>query len=96
MTSPAKPQTTSKPRKVRRDRLKELVVGYPKLAEKMKIYPTVAIFRRFNALNARNLLYIQSELSHYENELKKLELLDSQSDVGLRDLFATDGWMLFY
>jgi hypothetical protein len=42
------------------------VNGYPKLARHMGASPEIAIFRRFGALNAQNLLYLQAELVHLE------------------------------
>ncbi|KAF2641830.1 hypothetical protein P280DRAFT_468343 [Massarina eburnea CBS 473.64] len=57
--------------------LEELVIGYPKLSGQMEIVPETAIFRRFGALNARNLLYMQSELMALEKDLIKQELADS-------------------
>jgi hypothetical protein len=40
--------------------------------------PEMAMFRRFGALNARNLLYFQSELSNLEKKLEELEAADSK------------------
>jgi hypothetical protein len=45
--------------------------GYPKLSRLMAFYPEVAIFRRFGALNAENLLYLQAELQDLEIALQK-------------------------
>ena len=39
----------------------------------------LALYRRFGALNARNLLYLQSELMTLENRLKKLD--ESANDI---------------
>jgi hypothetical protein len=44
--------------------------SYPKLSQFMGTYPADAIFRRFDALNVENLLYLQAELSHLERELQ--------------------------
>lgn len=60
-----------------RNPLDELVTGYPKLAGKMELEPETAIFRRFTALNARNLLYLQAELASLEKQLIEQECLDS-------------------
>jgi len=46
--------------------LHDLIPGYPKLAGRMEIMPEIAMFRSFGALNARSLLYYQSELAHLE------------------------------
>src|ERR1700761_4559225 len=53
------------------------VEGYPKLAYEMGAYPETAIIRRFAGLNAMNLLYMQAELIHLENELKTLQRRDA-------------------
>lgn len=45
----------------------------------MSLIPETAMFRRFGALNARNLLYLQGDLARIEEELVKLEWSDSQS-----------------
>jgi hypothetical protein len=44
--------------------------GYAQLASLMGAHPEVAVFRRFGALNAQNLLYLQAELTHLELELR--------------------------
>ncbi|KAL2354460.1 hypothetical protein BJ546DRAFT_60568 [Cryomyces antarcticus] len=50
------------------------VHGYPRLAHRLSRDPaTFAIFRRFGVLNAKNLLYLQAELAHDEDELGVLE-----------------------
>ena len=45
--------------------------SYPRLSEFMGLWPEMAIFRRFGALNTQNLLFLQAELAHLERELKK-------------------------
>lgn len=59
--------------------LDAFVPGYPKIAARMSLIPETAMFRRFGALNARNLLYLQGDLARIEEELVKLEWSDSQS-----------------
>lgn len=49
-----------------KDALHSCVRGYPKLAQEMEQFPPITIFRRFAALNARNLLYYQQELTDME------------------------------
>ena len=44
--------------------------SYPKLSTFMASWPDVAIFRRFGALNAQNLLFLQAEITHLERELE--------------------------
>jgi len=58
------------------DPLDRFVKGYPKLAAQMEILPELAIFRRFGALNAQNLLYMQAELTYLENKLRERQLAD--------------------
>jgi hypothetical protein len=48
-------------------------IGYPKLAERIAVLPETGIYRRFDALNARNLLYLQSELCTLENAIREQE-----------------------
>jgi hypothetical protein len=44
-------------------------MGYTKLASVMGKNPELAIFRRFSALNAKNLLYLQAEHVNLEARL---------------------------
>lgn len=53
--------------------------GYAKLASLMGAYPEVAILRRFGALNIQNLLYLQAELVHLENELRESSYANQHS-----------------
>ena len=57
----------------------ELIPGYPKFAGRMELIPEIAIFRRFGALNAQNLLYLQAQLVSLEQELRAREKEDSVS-----------------
>ena len=54
--------------------------GYAKLASLMGPHPEVAILRRFGALNAQNLLYLQAELVALEDDLRTIAAEDSASD----------------
>lgn len=47
----------------------------------------MALFRRFAALNAKNLLYMQAELVHLEAELKDIEHNDRCSGQGEKKSF---------
>lgn len=58
------------------------VNGYPQLAEFLRFDPSVWMFRRFAALNAKNLLYMQAELVNLEEELAMLEEESSKSNAG--------------
>ena len=75
--------------------LHDLVIGYPKLAGRMSVVPQTAAFRRFGALNTRNLLYLQSELTDLERDLKEAEREDSLSDKGRKKRYAVDHrWLI--
>jgi len=58
-------------KKIPIDPLAAKIKGYPKLAGQIELCPETAIFRRFGALNAENLLYFQAELVWLETELTK-------------------------
>ena len=70
------------------------VSGYPRLANHMGASPEIAIFRRFDVLNAKNLLYLQAELVHLEKELSEIEKRDSQSSEGMKSQYARDWFWL--
>lgn len=55
--------------------------GYPKLAEHMSSAPEISIFRRFEALNRQNILYLQAELTTLERELRNLEAESATCDA---------------
>ena len=52
--------------------------GYAKVAQLMASHNELAIFRRFQELNMRNLLYLQAELSHLEAELRDIVEADTK------------------
>ncbi len=60
--------------------------GYHKLASMMGLFPDVAIFKRFSTLNVKNILYLQAELAHLENDLD----LAAQEDALSGDVFRID------
>lgn len=68
--------------------LDDLVKGYPRIAGRMSLIPETAMFWRFGALNACNLLYLQSELVHVEDRLKELEWQDSTTESGRKQMYA--------
>jgi hypothetical protein len=76
------------------DPLHKIVKGYPKLAAKMEIQPELAIYRRFGALNAQNLLYLQAELEMLENKLKKQQIQDDNDKQGNGTHYAKDWYWL--
>jgi hypothetical protein len=63
--------------------------GYAKIASLMSHHHELAIFRRFGTFNLQNLLYLQAELTHLEDDLKELVEKD-QADPGR--LFYTKHW----
>lgn len=70
------------------------VPGYPKFAQYMGLYSEYAIFPRFSTLNHQNLLYLQAELVHLEEKLRRLEAINSASPESPRSIYAED-WYWF-
>jgi hypothetical protein len=68
--------------------------GYAKLASLMGAYPEVAIIRRFAALNAQNILYLQAELVNLESRLRRVEEEDRNSGDSNRVDCAVDWFKL--
>ncbi|KAI1864442.1 uncharacterized protein JN550_008999 [Neoarthrinium moseri] len=64
--------------------------GYCKVARFMGRQDEYAIFRRFRALNAQNLLYLQAEITHLEAQLYSL----AQSNSPDRIISNQDWWSL--
>ena len=60
--------------------LPKLIDGYPKLAEHMGNAPELSVFRRFEALNRQNLLYLQAELTGLERQLRIVEADSANCD----------------
>jgi hypothetical protein len=56
------------------------VRGYPAVAEFISSDKVFNIFRRFDSLAARNLLYMQDELCELEENLENLEQADTYSN----------------
>lgn len=71
------------------------VPGYPRLGSRMGLVPEMAIFRRFGALNAQMLLYMQADIIHIEEQLRKIEIQDSKSKEDYKYKYARDCWFLF-
>ncbi|KAH3943301.1 hypothetical protein HBI56_128050 [Parastagonospora nodorum] len=65
-------------------------IGYPRLAERIGVKPETGIYRRFDALNARHLLYLQAELCDIESALRARENADHGDKRGKRSQYATD------
>jgi hypothetical protein len=74
--------------------LDEFVMGYPRMAARMGLIPETAMFRRFGALNCRNILYLQNELCQLECDLQKREWADSASTTGMKRDYARDAYWL--
>lgn len=54
-------------------RFKDIPSGYPRHAALTSRDKAYAIFRRFSTLNARNLLYLQSEIMDLESQLTRVD-----------------------
>ena len=69
--------------------------GYSKLASLIGAYPDTLIFRRFGALSAQNLLYLQAELVHLEHELRECTLPNERSgDAAGKGILSKDWFTL--
>ena len=68
--------------------------GYLKLSAFQGKFPEVATFRRFAALNAQNILYMQAELSHLELELKEIIHDDYHSGNSTKKAYNQDWWTM--
>jgi hypothetical protein len=68
--------------------------GYDRLASFMGFFPEAAIFSRFAALNAKNLLYFQAELSFLEQELERAAKADAQSASETRRRYSREWFTL--
>ena len=68
--------------------------GYAKLGLLMGEFPEVAILRRFSALSAQNLLYLQAELRQLEVDLRKHAQEDDESSHRDRKDYSLD-WIAF-
>ncbi|KAL9109279.1 MAG: hypothetical protein Q9227_006034 [Pyrenula ochraceoflavens] len=67
-----------------------MTAGYSVLSFLMGAYPEVAIFRRFGSMNARNILYLQAELTSLEKQLSDAEKADLESDHPDRSIYSRD------
>jgi hypothetical protein len=70
--------------------------GYAKIATLMGAYPEVGIVRRFAALNAQNILYMQAELINLESRLRRYEKEDRESGDQARRDYAVNWFKLRY
>jgi hypothetical protein len=65
-------------------------VGYPRLSERISYKPETGIYRRFDGLNARRMLYLQAELCILEKDLHLIEKQDKAGSKGKRATYAVD------
>jgi hypothetical protein len=77
-----------------RNPLANKVRGYPKLAGQIGLRPELSIFRRFGALNAENLLYLQAELVLLEKALDEQQHIDDASNNLRRSKYALNWYQL--
>jgi hypothetical protein len=66
--------------------------GYSKLGLLMGDFPESAILRRFSALSAQNLLYLQAELRSLEFDLRRYAEMDDESAHPDRKVYSLD-WL---
>ena len=66
------------------------VLGYPRLAEKIGIAPEYGIYRHFQGIGARILLYKQAEILRLSRDLSRLEQADSRSTEGDMKRYSSD------
>lgn len=66
--------------------------GYARLSHLMGTYSEFAILRRFRDLNMQNLLYLQAEIIHLEEELRKAVSDDAR--YAQRHYYPYDWWSL--
>jgi hypothetical protein len=65
----------------------QFMANYHRLATLIGTHPELALFRRFAISNAKNLLYLQSELVHLESELKCIAREDQHSGDCVKKAF---------
>ena len=64
--------------------------GYNALAGYIGTFPSLAIFRRFLILNARNLLCMQGEIINLEHDLRVTIDIDRKTENSVRNQFEHD------
>ncbi|XDG06703.1 hypothetical protein ABKA04_006318 [Annulohypoxylon sp. FPYF3050] len=58
-------------------KLLAIMEGYAKVAQLMSTYEEFAILRRFKRLNYQNLLYLQAQITHLEQDIGQLASQDA-------------------
>ncbi|KAL8832286.1 MAG: hypothetical protein Q9170_004943 [Blastenia crenularia] len=78
-------QPTVSPKKCLSSTIHLDMADYDTLVSMIANHEEAAIFRRFDALNIKNLLYMQAELVHLEAELRQIEL-DEKASIDPRKI----------
>lgn len=60
----------------------------------MGTYPELAIFRRFGALNLQNIIYMQADITHLEEQLREMVAEDNHSSDPERKMLSRDWWAI--
>jgi hypothetical protein len=68
--------------------------GYPQIAELINRIPELAIYRQFRGLNARIILYMQSELTYLEQKLYEVERRDASDPDEFKRRYSKDFYFL--
>lgn len=66
--------------------------GYAKLSSLMALDSEFAIYRKFGALNAQNLLYYQAELVTLETDLREIAMEDRRSSQDSEKRLFSENW----
>jgi hypothetical protein len=67
-------------------------IGYSAVAAVMSSDRDLSIYRRFGGLNARNLLYLQSELMELETRLHELDISANDMQKGIATWSIPRSW----
>ena len=70
---------------------KEYLAGYPDFAAFISSDKELAIYRAFDTLSSRNILYLQSELLFLQNKLEQFDQHDLQSS-NKADKMCAQSW----
>lgn len=66
--------------------------GYPTVAQFISQDSDASIFRSFQKLSARRLLYLQSQLADLEAQLERLDSLDAETQYNTAARKAAGSW----
>ena len=70
-----------------------LLEGYPTVAQFISQDSDASIFRSFQRLSARRLLYLQSQLADLEAQLERLDSLDAENQYNTAARKAAGSWV---